>query len=189
MFNNIRTGLTLIAGRLTGHKVCRRFVRREDGAAAVEFAMVAAPFFALVFAILETAIVFFAGQVLETAAADSARLILTGQAQTAGWNQQQFKDQVCSRVLGLFDCAGGLKVDVKSYGPSFANITPSSFVNDDGTFKDTSYNAGVAGEVVVVTLLYQWPVHVSLLGFGLSALSNGNRLLQATAVFINEPYQ
>ena len=46
----------------------RRFVRQEDGVAAVEFALVAAPFLALIFAILETALVFFAGQALETAA-------------------------------------------------------------------------------------------------------------------------
>ena len=48
-----------------------RFARRQDGGAAVEFGLVAAPFLALLFAIMETAIVFFAGQALETAAADS----------------------------------------------------------------------------------------------------------------------
>ena len=49
-----------------------RFGKRDEGAAAVEFAIVAAPFIAMLFAILETALVFFAGQTLETAAADSA---------------------------------------------------------------------------------------------------------------------
>jgi Flp pilus assembly protein TadG len=62
----------------------RRFARAEDAAAAVEFALVAAPFLALIFAILETALVFFADQTLETAASNSARLIMTGQAQMAG---------------------------------------------------------------------------------------------------------
>ena len=41
----------------------------------VEFGLVAVPFLGLTFAILETALVFFAGQTLETAVADSARLI------------------------------------------------------------------------------------------------------------------
>ena len=66
-------------------RIVRRFVRTDDGAAAVEFAMVAAPFIAIIFAIFETAIVFFAGQVLEVAMADSARLIMTGQAQKSGF--------------------------------------------------------------------------------------------------------
>ena len=60
----------------------RRFVHRDDGAVAVEFGLVMLPFLTLMFVIAETALVFFAGQTLETAAADSARLIMTGQAQT-----------------------------------------------------------------------------------------------------------
>ena len=47
--------------------IVRRFIRQQDGATAVEFAMVAAPFLAMMFAIIETALVFFAGQALETA--------------------------------------------------------------------------------------------------------------------------
>jgi Flp pilus assembly pilin Flp len=44
----------------------RRFRRNRRGSSAVEFALVAPVFFALLFAIIETVIVFFAGQVLET---------------------------------------------------------------------------------------------------------------------------
>ncbi len=51
----------------------RRFGRNRHGSAAVEFAIVAPIFFALIFAIIEKAIVFFAGQVLESAVQDSVR--------------------------------------------------------------------------------------------------------------------
>ncbi len=37
-----------------------RFGRKDDGAAAVEFAFVVVPFFAILFAIIELALVFFA---------------------------------------------------------------------------------------------------------------------------------
>src|SRR5580692_1890976 len=57
----------------------RRFARHQGGATAVEFALVLLPFLALMFGIIETALVFFADQTLETAVANSARLILTGQ--------------------------------------------------------------------------------------------------------------
>ena len=73
----------------------------------------AAPFLALMFAIMETAIVFFASQTLETAVADSARLIMTGQAQHSSFTQAQFKSAVCAKILGLFDCANGIKIDVQ----------------------------------------------------------------------------
>lgn len=111
--------------RLIPARIARRFVRRQDGAAAVEFALVAAPFLALTFAILETAFVFFAGQTLEATAADPARLIMTGQAQTAGYSKADFKTAVCSRVFGLFDCANGMNVDVKTYSNfAIVNNTP-----------------------------------------------------------------
>ena len=71
----------------------RRFRRNRRGSAAVEFALVAPVFFALLFAIIETAIVFFAGQVLETVTQDSARMIMTGQAQTANYTAGAVQDQ------------------------------------------------------------------------------------------------
>jgi len=74
----MRNRIASVAKRYSGCVIARRMVRQEDGAAAVEFALVAAPFLAMVFAIIETAIVFFAGQALETAAADGSRLIMTG---------------------------------------------------------------------------------------------------------------
>lgn len=169
-------------------RIVRRFVRKDDGAAAVEFAMVAAPFLALIFAILETAIVFFAGQVLETATADSARLIMTGQAQKGNFSQTKFKEEVCARVLGLFDCTGGIKVDVRTYS-SFASVNSSKPIDANGNVTFTpAYDPGKAGEIVVVRLLYEWPVYVSLLGLNLADLGNSKRLLMATAAFRNEPF-
>jgi Flp pilus assembly protein TadG len=72
------------ASTATMRRIFRRFRRSRRGSAAVEFALVAPVFFALLFAIIETAMVFFAGQVLETVAQNSARTVMTGQAQTAG---------------------------------------------------------------------------------------------------------
>ena len=63
-----KKAIALSAAHVLRLPVVRRFLKKDDGAAAVEFALVAAPFLALVFAIMETALVFFAGQTLETAA-------------------------------------------------------------------------------------------------------------------------
>jgi hypothetical protein len=40
-----------------------------------------------------------------------------------------------------------------------------------------------------VSLYYQWPIYISLLGGNLSNLGNGKRLLAATSVFRVEPYK
>lgn len=169
--------------------IARRFVRQQDGAAAVEFALVAAPFLALTFAILETAMVFFAGQTMEAASADSARLIMTGQAQTNGYSQEDFKKAVCDRIYGLFDCTNGMTVDVKSYS-SFSSIdTTPPVSNGQLNTANMGYSPGEPGDIVVVSLYYQWPIYVSMMGNNLANLNGGNRLLAATTVFRVEPYK
>lgn len=167
----------------------RRFVRSQDGATTVEFAMVVAPFLAMLFAILETAIVFFAGQTLETANADSARLIMTGQAQTQGFSQAQFKNAVCAKIYGLFNCQTGLFIDVKTYS-SFAGINNAKPVDSEGNLQTGSfgYQPGGPGDIVVVRMIYQWPVYVSLLGLNLSDSAGGKRVIMSTVAFRNEPY-
>jgi Flp pilus assembly protein TadG len=188
MFACMHTPFAEWACRLAAALRTSRFMRQQDGFAAVEFGLVAAPFLALTFAIMETAVVFFSGQALETAVADSARLILTGQAQNAGYNQAAFKNAVCAKVHGLFDCQNGVYVDVKTY-TSFGNVSMTNPVDANGNFVNNfTYNPGGPGDIVVVRLYYQWPVYVSLIGFNLSNMSGGKRLLVATAAFRNEPY-
>lgn len=165
----------------------RCFRRNRRGSAAVEFALVAPAFFALLFAIIETGIMFLASQVLESVNQQSARMILTGQAQTQSYTQTQFANYVCSQVPALFTC-GNIYVDVQSY-PSFSNITISSQIDAAGNFiNNMHYSPGNACDTVVVRLFYQWPLFVTGLGYNISNLTGNKRLLAATAAFKNEPY-
>ena len=189
MFEQIMGKVAAGAARLLRARGVRRLARREDGTAAVEFAIVVAPFLALVFAIIETGIVFFAGQTLETAVADASRLIITGQAQAQGFTQAKFKEAMCARIFGLFDCANGVSIDVRT-STSFSSTDMSKPVNAQGQLQtdNFAYTPGGPGQIVVVRAVYAWPVYVSLLGFNLSDLSGSKRLLMATAAFRNEPF-
>jgi Flp pilus assembly protein TadG len=168
----------------------RRFGRRKDGATVVEFALVIFPFLAILFAIVEIALVFFAGQVLETAVADSARRIMTGEVQKLGLSQAQFKADICSRLLALFNCQTGVKVDVKTFA-SFADTNTELPINEDGELDTSSFqwSPGTQNSIVVVRVAYEWPIYVRDFGFNLATLPNGKRLLMATAAFRNEPYK
>lgn len=180
MFKHIRSKLTASA---------HYFARAQDGTAAVEFALVATPFLALLFAILETALVFFAGQTLEAAASETGRLVMTGQAQTAGYSQSDFKTAVCSYLSGaMFNCSTGVYVDVKSYTTFTAISNNPPVVNGQLDTSNMAYTPGGPGDIVVVRLYYQWPINVSLLGDNLANLNGNKRLLIATSVFRNEPY-
>jgi Flp pilus assembly protein TadG len=171
----------------------RRFARAEAGAAAVEFALVATPFLALIFAIMETALVFFAGQTLEAAASAAGRLVMTGQAQSAGYTSAaQFKTNVVCPALGsssLFTCAN-VDVDVKIYNDfsAVSNDSNPPVKNGQLDTANMGYAQSKAGDIVVVRLYYQWPIYLSLLNDSLSNLSNHTRLLVATSVFRNEPF-
>ena len=165
----------------------RRFRGNRRGSAAVEFALVAPIFFALLFAIIETAIMFFASQVLETITQNSARMIFTGQAQTAAYTKDQFQAYVCTQIPALFTC-NNVYVDVQSYS-GFSSVVISSQIDASGNFNtNTQYSPGGPGDIVVVRLFYQWPLFVTGLGYNISNLSGGKRLLTATAAFQNEPY-
>jgi len=176
--------------RLLPSRLARRFTQDRDGSVAVEFAFVAIPFLALTFAIMESALVFFAGQTLESAVQDAARLIMTGQAQNGGWDANQFKQQVCQRMNGgLFDCANSLYIDVKTYN-DFNSITnePPPVTNGQVDPSKMNFSTGIPGSIEVVRFYYQWPIYVSLLSDNLATLSGNYRMLVATAVFCNEPY-
>jgi len=191
MFRQIKMKLFSAAKRVLPMRSLVELRKREDGLAAVEFAMVAAPFLALMFAIIETCFIFFAGQTLENATADASRLILTGQAQTQGFSQTQFKQAVCARVFAMFDCQNKLIVDVRT-SASFGSTDMTKPINAQGNLQNNQvYQPGNAGDIVVVRVMYAWPVYVSLLGVStsLSDMAGSKRLLLATAAFRNEPYQ
>ena len=167
------------------------FARREDGAVAVEFAIVAAPFIALILATLQTSLAFFAGQVLESAVVDSSRVILTGSAQNGNMTQSGFATTVCGKVQALFNCSK-LMIDVQTAN-SFANANTSmptlTFDAKGNVTNNWQFQPGNPGDIVVMRVMYQWPVFLGPLGLSLSNESNGNLLLMATATFKNEPFQ
>jgi Flp pilus assembly protein TadG len=175
---------TAIAHRRANRRLLRRLHRDRSGSAAVEFALVAPLFFGLLFAILEVGMVFLAGQSLETAAGDAARLVMTGQAQTQKMTAAKFKDAVCGNIAALIDC-GGITVDVRS--SDLTPTIPAPIVG--GTFNpNVTFQPGTAGQIVVVRVFYQWPLFVTGLGFNISNISGNKRLLMATAAFRNEPF-
>jgi Flp pilus assembly protein TadG len=178
------------ASTAAARNVFRRFRRNRRGSAAVEFALVAPVFFALLFAIIETAIVFFASQVLETITQNSARQVMTGQAQGANYAAwSNFRDGVvCAQIPALFTCAN-IGVDVQS-SSSFANVVLPNHIDANGNFDPSTlgYNPGGSCDTVVVQLFYQWPLFVTGLGYNIANLSGNKRNLVATAAFRNEPY-
>jgi Flp pilus assembly protein TadG len=171
------------------------FIGDSKGATAVEFGLIATPFLAIIAALIQTFLVFFAQSVLENAVRQSSRQILTGQVQTQDASLSQsaamaaFHQTVCNNAAVLFTCSG-LMVDVQvANNWSSANTgTPVLTYDSNGNVTNSwQFNPGNAGDVVVVRVMYLWPVFFGPIAFNMANQANGSREIMASAAFQNEP--
>ena len=159
----------------------------EGGATAVEFALIAFPFFVLMFAIIELGLVFVLDTTLDNAVSQTGRLVRTGQALTM--TEEQFLTNVCDR-MSIFagDCANRrLTVDVRVL-PDFNRPPPDPMATGEFVETGLRFDTGVGGQIVLVSAWYRQPLFTPMLSHGLSRLGDGVMVLGATAAFRNEPF-
>lgn len=173
----------------------RRFVKDESGTTAIEFGLLGIPFIAILAAILETAYVFLAGQILDTAVQDAARFIRTGQIQGGVWaggEAAKFRTEICKGLYGLFDCSK-LHIIVQTVNnfsaativsPLPTTCTPASC----NWAIPEQYTPGSGASTILVRVYYKWPTIVNLGGFNLQDTGANSRLLGSVRVFRNEPF-
>lgn len=177
------------------HMRARAFARDERGVTIVEFGILAIPFFTLIFAVLETAMVFFASAVLDSAVEDASRWVLTGRAQSANWDINTFRDRLCDSTFGLFgsDCAE-IKIKVSVINTfAAATLTAPQTCQTTPTPQCTwtlvdGFQPGVGRDIVQVQAYYRWPLVVVLPYFNLKDQPDNYRLLSGVRVFRNEPF-
>jgi Flp pilus assembly protein TadG len=188
--------------------VALRFRRSDDGATAVEFALIAVPFIGLLFAIFETALVFFANEGLEAAVAEAARGIMTGQVQgnSSITSAATFRDQlICNppgaRILPSFINCSSLLVDVRPATVNGAtSFSAADTTKDFYTASQQKFCTGGPDDVVIVRVAYPMPVYFSTITStgivangritaGLTAY-NGSlvHMIMGVAAFRNEPF-
>ncbi|HXK53227.1 MAG TPA: pilus assembly protein [Hyphomicrobiales bacterium] len=170
--------------------ILTRFAAAKGGVTAVEFAFVAVPFFSLLFGIIEVAMVFFAGQLVESSVSEAARLIRTGQAQSQGFDEARFKAEICDKIGVFSNCENTLKLDVRTYQDfKTASENLANPIDADGNLiENFDYQPGVGGDIVLVRAFYEWKTVTP--GFSVTPgnLANGNTLLASTVAFRNEPF-
>lgn len=175
-----------------------RFKKDKEGATAIEFALLALPFFALLFAILELAIIFFISSTLNFAVSEAGRQIRTGNYQNCG--KDSFKRLVCNNMLTVGDCQNRLRIDVLS-GANFGSIAlptppePDPNPGPNGVIppiEDGLYQGLVetsADIPVIVRGLYYYnlilPKELTRLG---NLGSQDIHLINSTTAFQNEPF-
>lgn len=173
-----------------------KYAKDRDGATAVEFAILALPFSALMFSIIELAIVFFVGSAVAHSMQDTARQIRTGEFQQTCGNAQSFKDQVCVGMSGLGNCQANLRIDVVTSptGRFVPDLLPPTPTTEDPanpgepTILPNTYVDTPAQAVVVVRAQYYHPLSIPGTITRLANQPGNRRVITATTAFRNEPF-
>lgn len=165
-----------------------RFLRTREGATAVEFALVATPFFLLLLGLLETVTIFFANAVLENGLETVARKIRTGEVQARGLTETEFKQLLCNEVSVLLRCDAHLAIDVRP-SSDFSGVDFTDPLDENGYLRtDFVFEPGQGGDVILARAFYRWDVMTPLLGSLYSNMADGERLLVSSIAFRNEPF-
>ncbi|HEY1427442.1 MAG TPA: TadE/TadG family type IV pilus assembly protein [Caulobacteraceae bacterium] len=167
----------------------RRFATAEDGASAVEFAMISIPFLALLFAIFELGAMFVGSTSIDSATESAARQIRTGQLQSGASNTAAgFKTLVCNGITWISnsDCTANMSLDVRTFS-SFASVSATTPIKNGAIDQSQlTFNAGSSCDIVLVRAFYPWTLLAPTLEPGLPNLNGTQRLLVATVAFRNE---
>lgn len=170
---------------LKARRARAKFGKDQNGASAVEFAIVAFPFIALLLCLIEVAMIAFTNFMLDNATDQAARLIRTGQA--TGFSAGQFKQAICDRITAPIDCGASLRVDVKKY-QNFTSVALTQPLDAQGNVRESfAFEPGQGGDVIVVRVFYEWPLIAKVIS-GLDNMANGNHMMISTAAFRNEPF-
>ena len=167
------------------------FLPNESGTTAIEFAFVAPIFIAILLGTLQVAVLYIAQSYLEAVTENAMRIVLTNNAYSL--SQTSFNSQICAKITALFSC-GNLIVDLEPISTTDPSQVKNSMPQFDGSGKlkaNPNFNVGTAGQKMLLTVIYPWPVigGPSWLGLTFADQDNtsGTRRLVSTQVFYKEP--
>ena len=171
---------------------CRSFWRDDSGVAALDFCLVAAPFFTILFGVLEVGLMFFSATLLEGGVGDASRLVRTGQIQAAADPAAVFRARLCENLV-LVDC-DKLIIEVREFStfaaagvdrPTYRTTSDQNGQTGDLTARDMQFGAG--GSVMISRVQYRYSF-MTPVGMLISGSTENSVVLLSTAVFKNEPY-
>ena len=164
---------------------CKLFLKDERGTNAVEFALLALPFFGLLLGVIQLGLIFLAGQSLDQAIDNAAREIRTGQTRSINTAVNTFRTNLCDDIPIIMDCENNLEVSVQSFA-SFEDTTLTPLFVDNSPVFTGDYETGNGGEIVVISAAVSIPlVAGSLFGTG---DGSGRSRLSSSLVFTNENF-
>ncbi|WP_417020882.1 TadE/TadG family type IV pilus assembly protein [Candidatus Phyllobacterium onerii] len=188
LFGNRHAAEATDRQRSTRRSTAARFFANKRGTVAIEFAMIALPFFLLIFAMIEVSLSFTAQQVMANATDDIARQLRTGEIKTL--TLAQLKQMVCSRLLMPAANCPDLVVDLRTY-TTFALVPKTIPLKTGGDVNSTGFTSAPGGASTInqLRVFYRWPIFTDLMKPRIATIDGtGKILLFSSATWRNEPY-
>lgn len=175
---------------MTPRSLLKRFVKDRRGSTAVEFVLLAGPFLALVFAIIESSVSFAAHQVTANAVEDLARDLRTNTMKQADATPANVRNYICDKINILV--ANGcpeLYIDLKTYA-KYGDV-PVTIPLAGGDLNTSGFAIAPGGAKTInqLRVFYKWPYYTDFISAKLAELPGGKTLIYATSTWENEPYQ
>ncbi len=167
----------------------KSFFKDNDGSTAIEFALVSIPFIMLLIAVIEISLMFTASSTLQAATQEAARLIRTGQVQQSGTDpEEMFREALCEFSTVFVPC-NQIQYEVISMDGGFSDYADyQPEYDDDGNLESQGFTPGGVNDVVLVRAVYRYPLITPMVGPLFADGPNNTRLMVATVVMENEPY-
>ena len=194
-----------------GWKLFRHIRKNEDGATAIEFALLAIPFLMLIFATFETMIAFAGERLVANAVDTMARKIRTGeitfgQGKATDVTEVEFRQEFCDEVSILNMCSSTeavtpskLYLDVRQFA-SFADmprdiprVSTAEYADLDTS--EIAFSPGGAKTKNMVRAYYRWQIMTDLVRPYITNIRPAGKVLPTdylivyTAAFENEDYE
>ncbi|MBO6754896.1 MAG: pilus assembly protein [Roseibium sp.] len=167
-------------------RLLNRYTKDREGATAVEFAIIGLPFLTIMLGIFEFGLAFFVNRIVDNAVLETSRLIRTGQATT--FDATDFEDALCDNLSTLFCHRSRISFDIDTITTFAGSSALESMLDVDGQPKDSSFTVTGPTEIVVVRVIYRWPMFSALFRFDEGDTGSNERFLYSTFVFRNEPW-
>ena len=196
----MRRNLSHSNARHRAGSLLRRFRKDADGMVAVEWALLAVPFFAILGAIIDVSMTSWVSQNLNNAVSDAARTIQTGSFQTEMRGNtnttdvlNKFREKICApngNVRLYFVSCDQLKVQIETFSTMAAGQADSPINSSTGNWSDDfgkTYNSAGASTIVVVQVAAKYPIWMNILRVA-PTFADGSRLLRSTIMLKTEPF-
>lgn len=186
----------------------KRIRKSESGSTALEFGVLAIPFFMIIVATVETLVAFAGEQILVNAVDKMSRQLRTGEitfnmGRTTDLTEAEFRELFCNEIKIVLSCSNTISSDQKLF-IDLKNVVNYSDIDvgipkvssADYAELDTSgfeYSPGGSGSINVLRVYYKWDVTVDLIRPYITNIRPGAEgseyyLMVSTTAFRNEGY-